>query len=130
MVFLIYDDNCYLCTKFALFSRKLSRGRVEIIGHFTPRGMALKRKVFPEDFDPSTMFWLVKETKAYGARSALMPLAYEILKGILKPSDRDHDESNIEFVCNSEEMTCNTPQDFVRRVSMLIRNGKKINIKN
>lgn len=106
----------------------LSRGNIDVIGHYNEHGISVKSKIFPEEFDPNTMFWLVKDKKAYGGRSGLIPLAFEIFKSMFKPSKK-HDD-RISLVCNNEELSCNTPADFVRRVSMLIRNGKKIAVES
>ncbi len=127
MPLLIYDDTCYLCGKFANTARRLSRGYIDIVGHYSKEGISAKSKIFPVGFDPTTMFWLVKYTQAFGGRSGLLPVAAEILKGIFRPSSGDIESTNI--VCSNEELTCNTPTDFVRRVSMLMKNGKKIKIK-
>lgn len=126
---LIYDDRCYLCGKFAHAANRLSHGWIEIIGHYSETGMLMKKRIFPEDIDPSTMFWLVKDRKAYGGRSGLIPVLIEILKGSLRSSSKSHEE-NIKLVCSSDELLCNSPEDFVRRVSMLLKNGKKITIQN
>jgi hypothetical protein len=129
MTLLIYDDKCYLCGKFAQTAGRLSRGTINIVGHYSEEGISVKGKIFPEGYDPTTMFWLIKGKKAYGGRSGLIPLTVEIIKGMFKPSSK-HYEDNINLACSYEELSCNSPADFVRRVSMLIKNGKKIQIKN
>lgn len=129
MPLLIYDDKCYLCGKFAQTARRLSRGRIDIVGHYTKEGISAKAKIFPEGFDPTTMFWLVKGKEAFGGRSGLMPVAIEIVKGIFKPSSLFANDAPVNVVCSNEQLACNTPTDFVKRVSMLMKNGKKINYK-
>lgn len=129
MTLLIYDDKCYLCGKFAQTARRLSRGRIDIVGHYSEDGLSVKNRIFPEGFDPNTMFWLVKDRKAFGGRSGLIPLAAEIVRGVFKPSSKDY-EHNINLVCSNKELSCNSPADFVRRVSMLMKNGKKIEIES
>jgi len=127
MPLLIYDDTCYLCGKFAQMARRLSHNSVDVVGHYSEYGMSMKRKIFPAGFDPTTMFWLVKDRQAFGGRSGLLPVAVEILKGVFRPSAANRQES-MNFVCSNEELACNTPADFAKRVSMLIRNGKKIKL--
>jgi hypothetical protein len=127
MVLLIYDDTCYLCGKFANTARRLSRGHVDIVGHYSKEGISAKNRIFPVGFDPTTMFWLVKGKQAFGGRSGLLPVAVEILKGIFRPSSGNIESINV--VCSNDELVCNTPADFVKRVSMLMKNGKKIEVK-
>ena len=129
MPLLIYDDKCYLCGKFAHTARRLSRGCIDIVGHHSEQGISAKSKIFPEGFDANTMFWLVKDKKAYGGRSGLIPLAFDIVKGMFKPALRNYDDQ-INLQCANKELSCNSPADFVRRVSMLIKNGKKVTIEN
>jgi hypothetical protein len=129
MVLLIYDDTCYLCGKFAQIVRRLSRGRVNIVGHYSKEGMSVKNCIFPKEFDPTTMSWLVKDKQAFGGRSELIPIAVEIIKGAFRPSSK-HYTYDINNVCSNEELSCTSPADFVRRVSMLIKNGRKIRIEN
>lgn len=129
MPILIYDDTCYHCGRFANAVRRLSRGRIEVIGHYSKEGMSVKNKIFPEGFDSTTMSWLVKDKQAFGGRCQLVPIAIEIMKGIFKPSSIN-DMHDINFVCSNEELSCSRPADFVKRTYMLISNGKKIKIEN
>lgn len=129
MPLLIYDDKCYLCTKFAFTAKKLARGRINLVGHYSEEGIIIKKKIFPPGFDPTTMFWLVKNDQVFGGRSGLFPLAIEIMKNMFKPSSVDN-ISDINMICSNEELSCTNPADFVKRVSMLMKNGKKIYIEN
>lgn len=108
-------------------ARRLSHGRIDLVGHYSEYGMSVKRKIFPAGFDPTTMFWLVKDRQAFGGRSGLLPVIVEILKGVFRSSTANRMEG-INLVCSSEELACNTPADFVKRVSMLIRKGEKIRL--
>jgi hypothetical protein len=129
MPLLIYDDTCYHCGRFAQAVRRLSRGRIEIIGHYSREGMSVKSKIFPEGFDSTTMSWLVKDKQAFGGRNQLIPIAVEIVKGIVKPSSKN-DIHQINLLCSNEELSCSRPNDFVKRVCMLIKSGKKMNLEN
>ena len=129
MVLLIYDDTCYLCGKFAQTVRRLSRGRIDIVGHYSKQGMSLKSRIFLEGFDATTMSWLVRDKQAFGGRSGLIPIAVEIAKGIFRPSSKNY-TYDINNVCSNEELSFTGPADFVKRISMLIKNGKKIKIEN
>ncbi|MEM2760611.1 MAG: hypothetical protein QXN83_08495 [Nitrososphaerales archaeon] len=125
MPLLIYDDKCCLCGKFALMARRLSRGNIEIVGHYSEEGILVKNAVFPVGFDAYKMFWLIKVREAFGGRSALIPLSIEIVKGMFKKS-RNYDD--IKHVCLYDERSCNSTIDFIRRVSTLMKNGKKMKI--
>jgi hypothetical protein len=129
MALLIYDDKCYLCGKFAQTVRRLSRGQIDIVGHYSKEGMSVKSSIFPKEFDPTTMSWLVRDKQAFGGRSGLMPIVIEIVKGMFRPSSKNY-TYDINNVCSNEELSCNSPADFVKRVSMLIKNGRKIKIEN
>ncbi len=125
MPLLIFDDRCYMCGKFAHTARRLSRGRIDIVGHYSEQGLAIKKKIFAEGFDPSTMFWLVKGKTAFGSRSGLIAVAVEIAKGIFRPSS-NNDTQRVNMVCSNEELSCNKLPDVATRIYRLIKNGKKI----
>ena len=82
---LIYDDKCSSCGKFAQIASILSRGWIRTAGHYYSQEAKNARKlVFPPDYDPTKMFWLINENGAFGARSGLLPVIKEIIKGIFK----------------------------------------------
>ncbi len=62
---------------------KLSRAYVRIIGHYSALGRRVKAVYFNRDDYPEEMFWLIKDDTAYGGRNGLLPLATEILRGML-----------------------------------------------
>jgi len=99
---LIYDNFCYSCTKFAQFSRILSRNRIYLVGHYTNEGQQIKGKVFPNSFDANTMFWMVTSRGAFGARSGLLPLASEIIKGLFGIGERVGTVKNGKFEKQSD----------------------------
>ncbi len=41
----IYDNQCYLCIKFAKIVNFLARGRLRIIGHYTEIGKKIREDV-------------------------------------------------------------------------------------
>ncbi|MFQ5940997.1 MAG: hypothetical protein ACE5KA_04785 [Nitrososphaerales archaeon] len=127
MPLLLYDDTCYLCGKFADTVRRLSCGSIDIVGHYSNQGISIRSKIFPKGFDPTSMFWFVTETQAFGGRSGLFPVAVEIVKNIFRSSSKKEMYS-INIPCSDEEMSCNATADFVKRVSMLMKNGKKFKI--
>jgi hypothetical protein len=83
---LIYDDKCSSCRKFAFWARRLSRGWIRVAGHYYSTGaINAKKSIFPDDYDPTHMFWLINKNGAFGARSGLRQVFKEIITGALKP---------------------------------------------
>lgn len=82
-VILLYDNNCRWCTLMAESAYKLSRAYIHIVGHYSGLGRRVKAIYFNADDQPEEMFWLIKDDTAYGGRNGLLPLATEILRGIL-----------------------------------------------
>ena len=78
---LLYDNDCGICSRFALLARKTSRGWVDPIGLFTKRGAQIKSDFFRRDDRPDEMFWILLGDIAYGGRSGLLPLVREIIRG-------------------------------------------------
>ncbi len=129
---LIYDNFCYSCTKFAQISRILSRDRIYLVGHYTDEGQEIKACVFPDGFDSNTMFWMVTARGAFGARSGLLPLVSEIIKGLFGIGIRVSMMKSVRFekqsdpLCNFDSMSCSSVPSFFSRLSGLLKNSKKI----
>lgn len=88
---LIYDDRCSSCSKFALWARRLSGGWIRLAGHYySPEASKVKKSIFPDNYDPTQMFWLINEKGAFGARSGLMEVFKEIIRGNVRTSIGDH----------------------------------------
>src|SRR5918996_5808012 len=121
---LIYDDKCSSCGKFAKSISILSRGWIRTGGHyFSEEAKNAKKLVFPADYDPTKMFWLINKSGAYGARSGLLPLAKEILVGIFRGSGKVND---IDAACEYDKtnnMSCYTLTDVLKRIAGILRKG-------
>jgi hypothetical protein len=126
---LIYDDKCSSCGKFAQTASILSRGWIRTAGHYYSQEAKNARKlVFPPDYDPTKMFWLINKNGAFGARSGLLPVIKEIIKGIFK-SGKNLDNYNI--VCNySKEMSCISTKNTIKRVANMMRKSGKFAFQN
>jgi len=115
----IYDNQCYLCIKFAKFVNFLARGRLRIIGHYTELGKKIRDDVL--DSSALEMFWFVDEKTAYGGRAVLFPLLSAIIQ-----ANGSAEDLNIQESC---DLDCkNTKAVFLRSASLLT-NSKKIKIK-
>jgi len=67
----------------AEYAAKLSRAYIRIVGHYSRLGRRVKAIYFDNDDRPEEMFWLIKDDTAYGGRNGLLPLATEILRGMI-----------------------------------------------
>ncbi|MGI0018007.1 MAG: hypothetical protein ACREA1_04815 [Nitrosotalea sp.] len=118
----IYDDRCYLCSKFASIVHTFARDKILIIGHYSEMGMKIKSEIFDHNYDSTIMFWLVTKKMAYGGRAAILPLFFNILSGKAK-KHLNYDSSSS---CSQD---CKTPRAFFIRTTSLFSNSKKIALK-
>ena len=82
---LIYDDRCSSCRQFALWARRLSGRWIRLAGHYySPEASKVKKSIFPDDYDPTQMFWLINKKGAFGARSGLVEVFKEIIRGLIR----------------------------------------------
>ncbi len=119
---LIYDDKCYSCAKFAKVASALSRGWIRIGGHYySQEAKEAKEMVFPPGYDAARMFWLINKNGAYGARSGLLPVAREIIVGMV----RGGKASKIEAACayDGTSMSCYSPTNVFKRLASMLSHG-------
>ena len=119
MPLVLYDNQCYLCVKFAKFVNFLARGRLRIVGHYTDLGKKLREDIL--DSSALEMFWYVDRKTAYGGRAGLLPLISAIIRA--NGSTRD---LNIQESC---DLDCKTTKAVFLRSASLLTNSKKIKIK-
>lgn len=115
----LYDNQCYLCTKFAKAINFLARGKMLFVGHYTELGEKMRKQIL--DSSALEMFWFIDGKTAFGGRAALVPLICAIIQS------NGSGNKGFEHVktCNTE---CrNVKAVFVRSAS-LITNSKKIAI--
>ncbi|MGD8299716.1 MAG: hypothetical protein PVG77_03305 [Nitrosopumilaceae archaeon] len=116
----LYDDQCYLCTKFAKVVNFLSKGKLAIIGHYSNQGVQIRNQFL--DGSALEMFWIIDEKMAYGGRAAIFPLIHSILRSKKKRSSEIKFENN----CTQE---CKTVKSVFIRSASLLSNSKKIKLK-
>jgi len=80
---LLYDNDCGICSRFAHIAERTSKGWVDTVGLFTKRGMRIKSDFFSPSDRPDDNFWLLIGDVGYGGRSGLLPLAREIVRGLV-----------------------------------------------
>jgi hypothetical protein len=115
----IYDNQCYLCTKFAQIVNLLARGKLLLIGHYSEIGETIRKNTL--DQDALKMFWLIDRNTAYGGRAALIPLFSAIIKS------RGSGNSELIIPNNCIKECKNVKSVFVRSAS-LFTNSRKISI--
>jgi predicted DCC family thiol-disulfide oxidoreductase YuxK len=116
---LVYDNQCYLCMKFAKMVEFLTRGSLTIIGHHSERGVKLRKTILGES--ALEMFWLIDKKTAYGGRAALLPLLIAIITTKKKKSRKN--KVNVE--CDQD---CKTVKAVFIRSASLFSNSKKIDL--
>ena len=114
---IVYDNQCYLCVKFAKAIEFLTRGNLTIIGHYSETGEKLRKTIGESALD---MFWLIDNKTAFGGRAALLPL----IKAIITVKKKKINKIKVEESCED----CKTVKSvFIRSVS-LFSNSKKIDL--
>ncbi len=116
----VYDDQCYLCTKFAKIVNFLARGNLRIIGHYSNQGEEIRNQILDES--ALDMFWLIDKKTAHGGRAALFPLIRSIITSNKKKSNEMKFDSN----CEQE---CKTVKSVFLRSASLFSNSKTIELK-
>ena len=117
---MLYDDKCYLCTKFAKVVNSLAQGKITIIGHYSKKGEEIRNKILDES--ALDMFWLIDENYANGGRTGIIPLIRAILSSKKKRSNR----IDLEVDCQQE---CKNVKSVFIRSASILSSSKKIKLK-
>lgn len=128
---LIYDDKCTSCIKFAKIATKLSRNWILTAGHYnSDKVQDVRKKVFPENYDPTKMFWLINKKGAYGGREGLIPLIKEIFIGAFNKGGGINND-DFKIACDYQELqTCNSSINTMKRVFNLLKKGHRFSFQN
>ena len=121
MPIMIYDDECYLCGKFAQVVRFFAKDRILIVGHYSDLGIKIKSEIFSDDYDATRMFWFVDGKTAYGGRAAIAPL----ISSIFTAKIRSDMHARIQTACGTD---CKTPKAVFLRTKSLFSNSEKIRL--
>ncbi len=116
---IVYDNQCYLCVKFAKMIEFLTRGNLTMIGHYSDLGLKLRQTMLGES--ALEMFWLIDKKTAYGGRAALLPL----LRAIITKNKRNSNKIKTDENCEQE---CKTVKAVFIRSASLFSNSKKIEL--
>jgi len=113
----VFDNQCYLCMKFAKFVDFFARGKITMVGHYSDFGTKIRNEILDES--ALDMFWFIDKKSAYGGRAALFPLAKSIFS---KKTER----SSTMKVDENCQQYCKTVKAVFLRSSSLLTNSKKI----
>ncbi len=115
----VFDNQCYLCVKFARFVDFFSRGKMTMVGHYSDFGIKIRNEILDES--ALDMFWFIDKKRAYGGRAALFPL----VKSIFSKKTKNTSTMNIDKNCQQD---CKTVKAVFLRSSSLLTNSKKIDL--
>ncbi len=115
----LFDNQCYLCMKFAKMVSFFARDRIAIIGHYSEFGEKIRSDILEED--ALDMFWFIDKRRACGGRAALFPLIKSILLEKTKKMSNIRIEDGCQYECKAAKAV------FVRSAS-LITNSRTIDL--
>ncbi|MCS5528490.1 MAG: hypothetical protein NZ747_04375 [Nitrosopumilus sp.] len=115
----LFDDQCYVCIKFAIIVNFLARNKITMIGHYSDFGIKIRKEILDES--ALEMFWFIDEKRASGGRAALCPL----IKSIFSTKTKKSKFTQISNICNKN---CKSTKSVFVRSFSLITNSKKINL--
>ena len=115
----VFDNQFYLCVKFAKFVDFFSRGKITMVGHYTDFGVKIRNEILDES--ALDMFWFIDKKSAYGGRAALFPL----VKSIFSKKTKNSSTMSVDENCQQD---CKTVKAVFLRSSSLLTNSKKIDL--
>ncbi len=116
---LLFDNQCYLCMKFAKTVNFFARSKITVIGHYSEFGKKIREEILDET--ALDMFWLITKKRAYGGRAALLPL----IKSILIEKTGKTSTIRIDEKC---QQGCKTVKAVFLRSASMITNSKIIDL--
>jgi len=115
----VFDNQCYLCMKFAKFVDFFARGKMTMVGHYSDFGIKIRNEILDES--ALDMFWLIDKKSAYGGRAALFPL----IKLIFSKKTKKSSTMRVDKNCQQD---CKTVKAVFLRSSSLLTNSRKIDL--
>ncbi|MGV7226125.1 MAG: hypothetical protein ACQ9CV_04300 [Nitrosopumilus sp.] len=115
----LFDNQCYLCMKFAKMVSFFARDKITMVGHYSEFGNKIRETILDES--ALDMFWFINEKRACGGRAALLPL----IKSIFSEKTKKTSGSKINDKC---EQDCKTIKAVFVRSASLITNSKIIDL--
>ncbi len=115
----VFDNQCYLCMKFAKFVDFFARGKLTMVGHYSDFGTKIRNEILDES--ALDMFWFIDKKRAYGGRAALFPLVKSIFSKKTKKSSTTRVDEN----CQQD---CKTVKAVFLRSSSLLTNSRETSL--
>jgi predicted DCC family thiol-disulfide oxidoreductase YuxK len=115
----LFDNQCYLCMKFANTINFFARGKLTMVGHYSEFGEKIRKSIL--DKSALEMFWFINQKRAYGGRAALLPL----IKSMLSKKTKKSPMSKINDECQQD---CKTVKAVFVRSASLITSNKVIDL--
>ena len=115
----VFDNQCYLCVKFAKFVDFFARGKITMVGHYSDFGIKIRNEILDES--ALDMFWFIDKKRACGGRAALVPL----VKSIFSKKTKKSLTMRVDEKCNQD---CKNVKAVFIRSSSLFINSKKIDL--
>ncbi len=113
----VFDNQCYLCVKFAKFVDFFARGKITMVGHYSDFGIKIRNEILDES--ALDMFWFIDKKRACGGRAALVPL----VKSIFSKKTKKTLTMRVDEKCNQD---CKNVKAVFIRSTSLLTNSKKI----
>ena len=117
---MLFDNQCYLCMKFAKFANFFARDKIMMVGHYSDFGIKIRNEILDEY--ALDMFWFIDKKRASGGRAALYPL----IKSMLSKRIKKNTTIKIDEECQQD---CKTIKAVFLRSSSLLTNSRKIDLK-
>jgi predicted DCC family thiol-disulfide oxidoreductase YuxK len=115
----LFDDQCYVCIKFATIVNFLARGKITMVGHYSDFGIKIRNEIL--DQSALEMFWFIDEKRASGGRAALFPL----IKSVFSTKSRKRKFAQLDNICSKD---CKSVKSVFVRSFTLITSSKKIDL--
>ena len=115
----LFDNQCYVCIKFATIVNFLARGKITMTGHYSNFGIKIRDEILDES--ALEMFWFIDEKRANGGRAALLP----VIKAIFSTKSRKTKFTQMDNICSDD---CKSAKAVFVRSFTLITNSKKIDL--
>jgi hypothetical protein len=115
----LFDDQCYVCIKFATIVNFLARGKITMVGHYSDFGIKIRNEIL--DQSALEMFWFIDKKRASGGRAALFPL----IKSVFSTKSRKRKFAQLDNICSKD---CKSVKSVFVRSFTLITSSKKIDL--
>lgn len=115
----LFDDQCYVCIKFATIVNFLARGKITMVGHYSDFGIKIRNEIL--DQSALEMFWFIDKKRASGGRAALFPL----IKSMFSTKSKKRKFAQLDNICSKD---CKTVKSVFVRSFTLITSSKKIDL--